>query len=88
MNIYFKKANDTVALRVTNNISRSIGCDENFQLFSVKPDGFDTKASTTFPDIRTDIIDGLNDVAGKENELIVDINKRGKEYFEPNFINT
>ena len=88
MNIYFKKVNDTAALHVTNDTLRSIGGDENFQLFSVKPNGLDTKALTPFPGTRTDIIDGLNDVAGKENELIVGINKRMKEYFDPNLINT
>jgi dipeptidyl aminopeptidase/acylaminoacyl peptidase len=103
MNIFVQKANDTVALRVTNDTSRSIGGyfwkgsrivyvqdiggDENFQLFSVKPDGTDTKALTPFPGIRTDIIDGLNEVPGKENELIVGINKRVKEYFDPYLIN-
>ncbi len=103
MNIFVQKANDTVALRVTNDTSRSIGAyfwkgsrivyiqdiggDENFQLFSVKPDGTDTKALTPFPGIRTDVIDGLNEIPGKEKELIVGINKRVKEYFDPYLIN-
>jgi dipeptidyl aminopeptidase/acylaminoacyl peptidase len=103
MNIYVQKANDSTAVRVTSDTSRSIGGyfwkgsrivytqdiggDENFQLFSVKPDGTDTKALTPFPGIRTDIYDGLTEVSGKEKELIVGINKRVKEYFDPYSIN-
>lgn len=103
MNIYVQKANDSTAVRVTSDTLRSIGGyfwkgsrivytqdiggDENFQLFSVKPDGTDTKALTPFPGIRTDIYDALTDVTGKEKELIVGINKRVKEYFDPYSIN-
>jgi dipeptidyl aminopeptidase/acylaminoacyl peptidase len=67
--------------------AQDIGGDENFQLFSVKYDGSDMKALTPFPGIRTDIIDGLLDIPGKEKEMIVGINKRTKEYFDPYSIN-
>jgi dipeptidyl aminopeptidase/acylaminoacyl peptidase len=103
MNVFVQKATDTFATRVTNDTLRSIGGyfwkgsrivyiqdiggDENFQLFSVKPDGSDKKALTPFPGIRTDIIDALVEIPGKEKELIVGINKRVKEYFDPYLIN-
>ncbi len=103
MNIFVQKASDTVAVRVTNDTLRSIGGyfwkgnrivylqdiggDENFQLYSVNPDGTDSKALTPFPGIRTDIIDALLEIPGKEKEMIVGINKRVKEYFDPYLIN-
>lgn len=103
MNIFVQKVDDTTATRVTNDTLRSIGGyfwkgnrivytqdvggDENFQLFSVKADGTDLKALTPFPGIRTDIIDALLEIPGREKELIVGINKRVKEYFDPYAIN-
>jgi len=102
-NIFVQKVNDSTAVRVTNDTLRSIfnywwkgdrivyaqdvGGDENFQLFSVKADGTDLKALTPFPGIRSDIIDALLDMHGKEKELIVQINKRVKEYFDPYLLN-
>jgi dipeptidyl aminopeptidase/acylaminoacyl peptidase len=103
MNIFVQKANDTTAIRVTSDTLRSIGGyfwkgdrivyaqdiggDENFQLFSVKADGTALKALTPFSGIRTDIIDALTEIPGREKELIVGINKRMKEYFDPYVIN-
>jgi dipeptidyl aminopeptidase/acylaminoacyl peptidase len=103
MNIFVQKIGDTIPVRVTNDTLRSIsiyfwkndrivylqdaGGDENYQVFSVKPDGTDIKALTPFPGIRSDIIDILEDIPGKEKELIVGINKRVKEYFDPYLLN-
>jgi Tol biopolymer transport system component len=103
MNIFVQKVNDTVAVRVTNDTLRSIGNyfwkgnrviyqqdiggDENFQIFSVKTDGSDLKALTPFPGFRSEIIDDLKDIPGKEKDLIVIINKRVKEYFDPYLLN-
>jgi dipeptidyl aminopeptidase/acylaminoacyl peptidase len=103
MNIFVQKATDTTAIRVTNDTLRSIGGyfwkgdrivyaqdiggDENFQLFSVKADGSGMKALTPFPGIRSDIIDALTEIPGKEKELIAGINKRVKEYFDPYLVN-
>jgi dipeptidyl aminopeptidase/acylaminoacyl peptidase len=67
--------------------SQDIGGDENFQLFSVKADGSDLKALTPFAGIRSDVIDALKDIPGKEKELMVGINKRVKEYFDPYLLN-
>lgn len=103
MNIFVQKVEDTSAMRVTHDTLRSIGGyfwkgdrivyaqdiggDENFQLFSVKADGTDLKALTPFAGVRSDILDALNDISGKEKEMIVQINKRVKEYFDPYLLN-
>ncbi|HET6226467.1 MAG TPA: S9 family peptidase, partial [Bacteroidia bacterium] len=103
MNIYVRKINDTTAIRVTNDTLRSIsryfvkndriiylqdiGGDENFQLFSVKFDGSDLRALTPFPGYRSDLLDKLAFIKGKEKEILVLINKRDKEYFDPYSLN-
>lgn len=103
MNIFVQKVGDTNAVRVTNDTSRSIGGyfwkgdrivyaqdiggDENFQLFSVKTDGSDLKALTPFAGYRSDVLDALTEIPGREKEMIVAINKRVKEYFDPYLIN-
>ncbi|HEY4787212.1 MAG TPA: S9 family peptidase [Bacteroidales bacterium] len=103
MNIFVQKTDDTVAVRVTSDTLRSIGGyfwkkdriiyqqdkggDENFQVFSVTADGKDLKALTPFPGVRSIILDDLRDIPGKESELIVQINKRVKEYFDPYALN-
>lgn len=102
-NIFVQKVGEEKSVRVTNDTLRSIfnyfwkgdrivyaqdiGGDENFQLFSVKADGTDLKALTPFPGVRSDITDALIDIPGKEKELIVQINKRVKEYFDPYLLN-
>ena len=102
-NIFVQKVGDTTAVRVTTDTLRSIGGyfwkgdrivyaqdiggDENFQLFSVTPDGASVKALTPFKGVRTDIVDNLSEIAGKEKQLIVMINKRNPEYFDPYELN-
>ena len=99
MNVFVQKVGDKEAVRVTNDTLRSIpayfwkgprivylqdiGGDENFQLFSVTPSGEDLKALTPFPGYRTDILDNLRFIPGKEKEMLVVINKRDKQYFDP-----
>lgn len=103
LNVFVQRVGDTSAVRVTNDTLRSIysyfwkgdrivyaqdiGGDENFQLFSVKADGSGLKALTPFAGIKSSILDDLKDVPGKEKELIVQINKRVKEYFDPYLLN-
>ena len=103
LNIFVQKTDDAETIRVTNDIKRSItrffwkssriiyqqdvGGDENFQIFSVSVDGRDRKALTPFPSVRSRIIDDLKDIPGKEKEMIVMINKRVKEYFDPYELN-
>lgn len=103
LNIYVRKISDTNAIRITNDTLRSItnymwkgnriiylqdiGGDENFQLFSVTPSGGELKALTPFPGYRTGILDDLRFIPGKEKELLIVINKRDKQYFDPYLIN-
>ena len=103
LNVFVQKVGDLNATRVTNDTLRSvtnyfwkgtrvvylqdIGGDENFQLFSVTPTGEDLKALTPFPGYRTDVLDILRYIPGKEKELLVMINKRDKQYFDPYLIN-
>ncbi len=103
LNVFVQKVGDSNSVRVTNDTLRSIrnyfwkgthivyiqdvGGDENFQLFSVTPTGEDLKALTPFPGYRTDVIDVLRFIPGKENEMLVAINKRDKQYFDPYLIN-
>ncbi len=90
-------------IRVTNDTLRSIsgyfwkgdriiyqqdvGGDENFQIFSVKPDGSGAECLTPFPGVRSDIIDDMKFIKGHEDELMVVINKRDKQYFDPYMLN-
>jgi dipeptidyl aminopeptidase/acylaminoacyl peptidase len=102
-NVFVQKIGDTNAVRVTNDTLRSIrsyfwkgdrivylqdiGGDENFQLFSVTVNGTDLKALTPFPGYRTGVLDDLHFVPGKEKEMLVLINKRDKQYFDPYLLN-
>jgi dipeptidyl aminopeptidase/acylaminoacyl peptidase len=103
MNVFVKKIGDENSVRVTNDTLRSIwsyfwkgdrilylqdtGGDENYQLFSVTATGADLKALTPFPGYRTFIQDALRYIPGKEKDLLITINKRDKQYFDPYLVN-
>lgn len=103
MNIFVQKIGETNAKRVSNDTLRSIGQyfwkgnrivylqdvggDENFQFFSVMPDGSNLKALTPFPGYRSDLLDDLHFIPGKENVILAIINKRDKQYFDPYQLN-
>ncbi len=102
-NVFVRKISDSVAVPVTNDTTRNIydyqwkgsrilylqdvGGDENFQLFSVGMDGKELKALTPFAKVRTGILDNWRDVPGKENEIMIGMNKRDARYFDPYSIN-
>jgi hypothetical protein len=102
-NVYVQKIGDSTTVRVTNDTLRSIysyfwkgnrivylqdiGGDENFQLFSVNVSGSDLKALTPFPGYRTDVLDEMRFIPGKEKEMLIIINIRDKQYFDPYLIN-
>ena len=102
-NVFVQKIGEENAIRVTNDTLRSIwnyfwkgdhivflqdvGGDENYQLFSVDKTGKDLKALTPFPGYRTMILDIMRFIPGKEKELMVGINKRDKQYFDPYLLN-
>lgn len=103
MNVFVQPVNGGNAVRATNDTVRSIwqyswkgnriiyfqdmGGDENFQAFSVQPDGKDFKALTPFPGVRTKFLDDLRFIPGRDNEVMVTINKRDKQYFDPYLLN-
>ncbi len=102
-NVFVQKIADSVGIPVTNDSVRNIyqyqwkgnrivylqdiGGDENFQMFSVGSDGKNLKALTPFPKVRTEIFDAWRDIAGKENEMMIGLNKRDAKYFDPYSIN-
>jgi dipeptidyl aminopeptidase/acylaminoacyl peptidase len=103
LNVFVEKIDGGNAVRVTSDTVRSIsgyfwkgerivylqdvGGDENFQLFSVSATGKDLKALTPFPGYRTGILDILQFIPGREKEMLIQINKRDKQYFDPYMIN-
>lgn len=102
-NVFVKKISDSNAIPVTDDTVRNIydyqwkgnrilylqdvGGDENFQLFSVGLDGKNLKALTPFPKVRTQILDNWRYVPGKEKEIMIGLNKRDAQYFDPYSIN-
>ena len=102
-NVFVRKIADSTAVAVTNDTVRNIyryqwkgnriiylqdvGGDENFQMFSVSKDGKDLKPLTPFPKVRTEILDDWRDIAGKEDEVMIGLNKRDARYFDPYSIN-
>lgn len=102
-NVFVRKITDSVGTPVTNDTVRNIyrymwkgdrivylqdiGGDENFQMFSVAKNGKDMKALTPFPKVRTEILDNWSDVAGKEKEMMIGLNKRDARFFDPYSIN-
>ena len=63
---------------------RDNGGDENYQLFGVKVDGGDIKAYTPFPGVKTQL---LNSLELCPNEILIGLNKRNPECFDPYRLN-
>ena len=97
LNIFVQKVGADSAVRVTSETARDIagylwkgnnrilflkdtGGDENFQLYGVNTDGSELKGLTVFDKVRTELIDDLKDVDG---EIIVGLNKRNPQVFDP-----
>jgi len=97
LNVFVQKVGADSAIRVTAETARDIagylwkgnnrilflkdtGGDENFQLYGVNIDGSELKGLTVFEKVRTELIDDLKDVDG---EVIVGLNKRNPQVFDP-----
>lgn len=97
LNVFVQKVGADSAVRITSETDRDIagylwkgnsrvlflkdtGGDENFQLYGVNIDGSDLKGLTVFEKVRTEIIDDLEDVEG---EVIVGLNRRNPQVFDP-----
>lgn len=97
LNVFVQKVGADSAIRITSETARDIagylwkgnnrilflkdtGGDENFQLYGVNIDGTEQKGLTIFEKVRTEMIDDLEDAEG---EVIVGLNKRNPEVFDP-----
>ena len=101
MNIFVQRIGSEDTVRLTSETARSVAGymwatnerilfmkdtagDENYQLYGVNLDGSDLRAYTAFPGVRTTVIDDLEDVP---NEVIIGMNKRQAEIFDPYRLN-
>jgi len=101
MNIHVRKFDSDSVTRVTSVEDRDLsgyfwanndrlvyvrdkGGNENFHLFAVNKDGSDEKDLTPFDGVRAQIIDDLED---NQNEMIVGLNKRIPQVFDPYRLN-
>lgn len=101
MNIFVQEIGKDSAIRLTSDTARDIagyfwgnnnrilylkdtGGDENYKLFGVNADGSNLAALTDFPGVRTEIIDDLPDI---DEFVIVGLNKRNPQVFDPYRLN-
>lgn len=101
MNIFVQKIGEDNAIRLTSETERDIsgyfwannnrilflkdtGGDENFQLYGVNIDGSNLLPLTAFEGVRTSIIDDLPEI---ESEVIIGLNKRNPQIFDPYRLN-
>lgn len=101
LNVFVQKIGSDSAVRITSETARDIagylwkgdnrilflkdtGGDENFHLYGVNTDGTELKGLTVFDKVRTGIIDDLKDVEG---EIIISLNKRNPQVFDPYRLN-
>jgi dipeptidyl aminopeptidase/acylaminoacyl peptidase len=101
MNIFIQKRGETDATQLTSETDRDIagyfwpnneqilfvkddGGNENYKLFGVNIDGSNLVCFTDFEDVRTQIIDDLQDIP---NEVIIGMNKRNPQVFDPYRLN-
>lgn len=101
MNIHVQKIDNEEMLRVTSVEDRDIpgffwgnndrllyvrdtGGDENFHLYAVNKDGSNEKDLTPFDGVRAQIIDDLEE---NESEMIIGLNKRIPQVFDPYRLN-
>ncbi|OQX73658.1 MAG: S9 family peptidase [Bacteroidetes bacterium 4484_276] len=101
MNIFVQKVGKDKATRLTSETDRDIagyywanpgrllylkddGGDENYSVYGVDKNGKNLKCLTCFEGVRTQIIDDLKDIP---DEIIVGLNKRVPQVFDPYRLN-
>lgn len=101
MNVFVQERGATDVIRITSETDRDIagyfwpnneqilylkdnGGDENYKLYSVNIDGTNSICFTDFDGVRTQIIDELYE---KEDEVIIGLNKRNPQVFDPYRLN-
>lgn len=103
MNIFVQKVGGGTATQVTADTirdvggyfwkgdrlvySRDINGDENFIVFSASIDGKDVKALTPQKDVRAGVLDDLHNIAGMEQSVMVQMNQRNPQVFDPYLLN-
>lgn len=63
--------------------SRDVNGDENYIVFSASMDGSDVKALTPEQGVRAGVMDDLHNVPGKEQQVMIQMNQRNPEVFDP-----
>ncbi|HLW07119.1 MAG TPA: S9 family peptidase [Marinilabiliaceae bacterium] len=101
MNVFVQERGATDVIRITSETDRDIagyfwpnneqilylkdnGGDENYKLYSVNIDGTNSICFTDFDGVRTQIIDELYE---NEDEVIIGLNKRNPQVFDPYRLN-
>lgn len=101
MNVFVQKIGEDKAVQITHETDRDIagyfwgndnrilyirdsGGDEDFKLYAVDRDGKNQKDLTPYDSVTIQIIDDLEEI---EDELIIGMNKRNKQLFEPYRLN-
>jgi len=103
MNIFVQKVGSDDAVQVTKDTirdvggyfwkgdrilySRDINGDENFIVFSASIDGADVKALTPEKGVRAGVMDDLDKVPGMEQSVMVQMNERNPQVFDPYLVN-
>ncbi|MCO6481227.1 MAG: S9 family peptidase [Flavobacteriales bacterium] len=67
--------------------ARDINGDENMIVFSASMDGNDVKALTPEHGVRAGVLDDLHNIPGMEESVIVQMNQRNPEVFDPYLVN-
>ncbi len=67
--------------------SRDINGDENYIVFSAAIDGSDVKALTPEQGVRAGTMDVLHNIPGREQHIIVQMNQRNPQVFDPYLVN-
>lgn len=67
--------------------SRDVNGDENFIVFSASIDGSDVKALTPEKGVRAGTLDRLHNVPGMEQSILVQMNQRNPQVFDPYLCN-
>jgi len=103
MNIFVQKVGGTEAVQVTMDTIRDIGGyfwkgdrllysrdingDENYIVFSASMDGKDIKMLTPEKGVVGSVLDDLHNIAGMEQSVMVQMNERNPQVFDPYLVN-
>ncbi|MCB0763618.1 MAG: S9 family peptidase [Flavobacteriales bacterium] len=103
MNIFVRKKGTTDDIQVTRDTvrdvggyfwkgdriiySRDINGDENYIVFSASLDGSDVKALTPQKGVRAGVLDDLHNLPGMEQSVMVQMNQRNPQVFDPYLVN-